>query len=72
LNVVLTVIPAAILWFGYDQLSYGLLQLGAGILLGEAALFRQPTNLSTSTPPGVTRGLLAQARSRALALTITF
>lgn len=57
LNAVLALIPAVVLWAGYDQLAYGLIQLGAGVVLGEAALLTQPTGLSSGPPSGVARAL---------------
>ena len=47
LNVGLALIPAIILWAGYDQLASGWMQFGAGVVLGEAALFTQPTGLAS-------------------------
>jgi hypothetical protein len=55
LNVGLALIPAIILWVGYDQLGAGLMQFGAGVLLGEAALITQPTGLSTRPPSTLAR-----------------
>lgn len=58
LNAVLALIPGIVLWLGYDQFSSGLLQFGAGVLLGEAALFTQPTELrARPAQAGGLRGL---------------
>ena len=46
LNAVFSLVPAIILWAGFDQFAAGLLQFGAGIVLGEAALITQPNRLT--------------------------
>jgi hypothetical protein len=46
LNAVFSLVPAIILWAGFDQFAAGLLQFGAGVVLGEAALLTQPNRLT--------------------------
>ncbi|HET8933706.1 MAG TPA: hypothetical protein VFN67_09715 [Polyangiales bacterium] len=46
LNAVFSLVPAIILWAGFDQFAAGLLQFGAGVVLGEAAMITQPNRLT--------------------------
>ena len=44
-------VPAAIIWIGYDQPEDATISFWTGLALGELALLTQPTRLSDSLAP---------------------
>ncbi len=65
-TVLTAVVPAAIIWIGYDQPEDAAISLATGLALGELALLTQPTRLSDNPAPAT--GTLRVAFTRRDAL----
>lgn len=70
INLAMAVVPAVILWVGYERPQEGAITGLAGLLLGELSLLTQPTRLRNQ-PPALAAGLRASIMGQNITVSYT-